>query len=57
MLFQKEMREKLKEEMGWDVMMRERRKRRVKWLYSGWNIELVAGVKGRLKSQPLDLIV
>lgn len=57
-LFQREIREKLKggkeeEEMGWDVM----RERRVKWLYSGSKIELVVRVKGRLKSQPLDLVV
>lgn len=38
-------------------MMRERRKRRVKWLYSGWIIELVTRVKGRLESEPLDVIV
>lgn len=57
-LLQREIREKLKggkeeEEMGWDGM----RERRVKWLYSGSKIELVVRVKGRLKSQPLDLVV
>lgn len=58
-LLQRKIREKLKggkeeeEEMGWDVM----RERRVKWLYSGSKIELVVRVKGRLKSQPLDLVV